>query len=73
LEQDALAGVAPRVSRFVGLTGLIIAGLVAVLFIADLAVGFPFRRVSIAVDLGFLVASLLLAYMSWSILDRRRR
>lgn len=59
-------------SRFVGLTGLIIAGLVAVLCIADLAVGFPFRRVSVVVDAGFLVASLLLAAMSWSILDRRR-
>lgn len=59
-------------SRFVGLTGMIVAGLVAILFVADLAAGFPFGRLSIAVDIGFIVASVILAYLGWSILDRPR-
>jgi hypothetical protein len=52
---------------------MMIAGLVAVLFVADLAAGFPFRRVSIAGDIGFLLSSLIVAYMSWSLLEKPRR
>lgn len=55
------------------LVGMMIAGLVAVLFVADLAAGFPFQRVSIAADVGFLVSSLIIAYMSWSLLEKPRR
>lgn len=53
--------------------GMMIAGLIAVLFVADLAAGFPFQRVSIAADVGFLVSSLIVAYMSWSLLEKPRR
>ncbi|MFM9025132.1 MAG: hypothetical protein ACKON7_07295 [Planctomycetaceae bacterium] len=52
------------------LVGLIVSGLVAVLFAADLAAGFPFQRVSIAADVGFLVAGLIVAYLSWSLMAR---
>lgn len=55
------------------LLGMMIAGLVAVLFVADLAAGFPFQRVSIAADVGFLISSLIIAYMSWSLLEKPRR
>lgn len=55
------------------LVGMMIAGLVAVLFVADLAAGFPFQRVSIAADVGFLISSLIIAYMSWSLLEKPRR
>ena len=51
---------------------MIIAGLVAVLFVADLAAGFPFGRLSIAIDIGFIVASVILAYLGWSITNRLR-
>ena len=54
------------------LVGLIVSGLVAVLFGADLAAGFPFQRVSVAADVGFLVAALLVGYLSWSIMGRGR-
>lgn len=57
-------------SRVVGLIGMIIAGLVAVLFVADLAAGFPFGRLSIAIDIGFIVSSVILAYLGWSITNR---
>lgn len=52
------------------LVGLIVSGLVAVLFAADLAAGFPFQRVSIAADVGFLVAGLIVAYLSWALMAR---
>jgi hypothetical protein len=60
------------VSRTLALTGIIAAGLVAVVFAADLAAGIPFQRVSVAADVGFLVAALLVGYLSWSIMGRGR-
>lgn len=57
-------------SKPLALAGLIVSGLVAVLFVADLAAGFPFQRVSIAADVGFLVSGLIVAYLSWSLMAR---
>jgi hypothetical protein len=53
--------------------GMIVSGLVAILFLADLAAGFPFQRVSILTDIGFIVSSAILAYMSWTIMEKPRR
>ena len=53
--------------------GMIMSGLVAILFLADLAAGFPFQRVSVVTDIGFIVSSAILAYMSWSIMEKPRR
>jgi hypothetical protein len=52
--------------------GMVMSGLVGILFLADLAAGFPFQRVSIPTDIGFCVSSLILAYLSWSIMERPR-
>jgi hypothetical protein len=52
--------------------GLIVSGLIGILFLADLAAGFPFRRVSIALDIGFVVASLIVSYLSWTLLAKAR-
>lgn len=54
------------------LTGMIIAGLIGILFLADLAAGFPFRRVSVGLDIGFFLASVILAYLSWSLFEKTR-
>ena len=59
-------------SKALPLIGMLVSGLVVVLFLADLAAGFPFQRVSIGVDIGFIVSGLVLAYMSWSLLERGR-
>lgn len=59
-------------SKLLGFGGMVIAGLIAILFVADLAVGIPFERASLAVDIGFIVASLIVAYLSWSIVERPR-
>jgi hypothetical protein len=47
------------------ISGLVVAGLVLVLFAADLAVGIPFRRASMMMDVSLLVCAALLALLSW--------
>ena len=59
-------------SKTMPLAGMIVSGLIGILFLADLAAGFPFRRVSMALDIGFVVASLVLAYLSWTLLEKAR-
>lgn len=54
-------------SKSVPFIGMIVAGIVGIMFLADLAVGFPFKRVSIAADIGFLISSAILAYLGWSV------
>lgn len=61
-----------RVSKALSLVGMIVSGLVVVLFLADLVAGFPFQRVSIGADVGFIVSGLIVAYASWSIMERPR-
>jgi hypothetical protein len=61
------------VSKLMPFVGMVVSALVAILFVGDLAAGFPFQRVSILADIGFLVASLILAYLSWSIMEKSRR
>jgi hypothetical protein len=55
------------VSKAVPFIGMIVSGIVGIMFLADLAAGFPFRRVSIAADIGFVLSSAILAYLSWSL------
>jgi len=60
------------VSKVMPFAGMIMSGLVGILFLADLVAGFPFQRVNIGTDVGFLVSSLILGYLSWSIMERSR-
>jgi len=60
------------VTKLLPLTGMVVSGLVGILFLADLAAGFPFRRVSVGLDVGFVIASLILAYLSWSVVEKSR-
>jgi hypothetical protein len=61
------------VSKLMPFVGMIVSGIVAILFVADLAAGFPFQRKSIPADIGFIVSSSILAYMSWTTMERARR
>lgn len=54
------------------LTGMVVAGLIGVLALADLAVGIPFGRVNIPFDAVSLVASCIIAYLAWSLTERKR-
>ncbi len=57
-------------SKLLAFSGLIVAGLVTILFIADLAAGFPFQRASVATDVGFVISGLIVAYLSWTLMTR---
>lgn len=57
-------------SKALAFTGLIVSGLIVILFIADLAAAFPFRRTSILLDLAFIVSGVITAYLSWSLLGQ---
>lgn len=59
-------------SKSTPVIGMIVSGLIGILFLADLAAGIPFRRVSFALDIAFVVASLILAYLSWTLLEKAR-
>ena len=47
------------------MSGLVVAGLVIILFAADLAVGIPFRRASVMMDVSLLASAVLLGLISW--------
>jgi hypothetical protein len=47
------------------MSGLVVAGLVIILFAADLAVGIPFKRASVMLDVSLLSSAALLAVISW--------
>ncbi|MFN9369651.1 MAG: hypothetical protein ACK6CT_12955 [Planctomycetia bacterium] len=59
-------------AKGLAMLGMVMAGLVVVLFAADLAAAVPFGRASVVADVGFIVSSLILAYASWLMMDRRR-
>lgn len=46
--------------------GMTVAALVVLLFGFDLALGLPFGKASLTMDIIFLICAFMLAYMSWS-------
>ena len=46
--------------------GMMIAGLLVILFGMDLAIGIPFRGLSAVTDVVFIVFSAILGYLSWA-------
>lgn len=61
----AVRGSGPM-AKAMSIAGMIVAGLLALVFIADLAVGIPFSRVGLMTDVGFLVSASILGYLSWN-------
>lgn len=57
-------------SKTLAFIGLLVSGLVVILFVADLAAAFPFGRTSALLDGAFILSGLITAYLSWSLLDQ---
>jgi len=53
-------------SKLLTISGIVVAILVLALFALDLAIGIPFKRASMMIDVAFIVSSLVLGYLSWS-------
>jgi hypothetical protein len=54
------------------LVGTTVAVLLLLVFGFDLVLAFPFRRVSLPMDVGFLVCALALGYVSWTTLKEQK-
>ncbi len=54
------------------LVGSVVAVLLLVVFGLDLAVGFPFHRASMTMDIGCLLCSAALGYISWTTLQEQK-
>jgi hypothetical protein len=57
-----------RMPKVLCLTGMVIAILILVLFLLDLATKFPFQRINTFMDITFVVCAVGLGYVSWSTL-----
>ncbi len=54
------------------IVGSIVAILLLLVFGLDLAVGFPFHRLSWAMDIGCALCSIALGYVSWTTLQEQK-
>ncbi|MBN1854197.1 MAG: hypothetical protein JW829_15825 [Pirellulales bacterium] len=54
--------------RAMTIAGLVVSSLLALVFALDLFIEFPFHRVSMVMDIGFLISSLVLGFLSWTTL-----
>ena len=52
--------------KMLAICGMVVSVVVLLVFGLDLAVGQPFQKISMPMDIGFVVAAVLLAYMSWT-------
>lgn len=59
-------------SRAAQLTGMILTGLVGVVFLADLAAAVPFQRVNVPLDVGMAIAATIVTYLLWAAGSARR-
>jgi hypothetical protein len=46
--------------------GMVVAGLIALVFALDLALAVPFYKASLLMDICFILCALILGYLSWS-------
>lgn len=46
--------------------GMVVAIIFLLVFTLDLALGMPFSKASIVADIGFIISSLILGYLSWT-------
>ena len=52
-------------SKAMTIVGMVVAGLVGLVFVLDLAVGIPFDRANSVMDIGALIGAAILGYLSW--------
>ena len=52
-------------SKALTIFGMVVAGLVAVAFAADMAIGVPFSGASWTMDIGAIIGASVLGYLAW--------
>lgn len=68
LQAVSVAGRAGPMAKAMSIAGMVVAGLIALVFLADMipGVNIPFGGISLTTDVGFFVSALILAYLSWN-------
>ena len=56
----------PAMPKSLCILGMVVAVLLLIVFGLDLAIGFPFGRMSTVTSVGFLVCAVILGFLSWS-------
>ena len=59
-------------SKALCISGAVVAVLLLLVFGVDLAAGFPFGRVNLVMDIGMVICSGMLGYVSWATLRQLR-
>lgn len=52
--------------KVLAITGMVVAGLLVLMFGLDLAIRVPFGRASLAIDVALLISGGVLGYMAWN-------
>ena len=55
-------------SKALTIVGMVVAGLVGLLFLVDLVAGIPFGGANIMMNIGALIGAAILGYLSWDAL-----
>ncbi len=58
--------------KFLCLFGAVVAVLLLLVFVLDLAIKVPFGRVNLLMDVGFVICSGMLGYLSWMTLREQK-
>jgi hypothetical protein len=53
-------------AKAMSIAGLVAGGLIALVFVLDLALGLPFGGRQMIMDVGFIIAGGILAYLGWN-------
>lgn len=51
--------------KALSMSGMVVAALILILFVLDLAIGIPFARAAMIMDIVFVICALALGYLSW--------
>jgi hypothetical protein len=57
-------------SKVLCIAGIVVAGLLLLVFLLDLAVALPFGRASLLVDIGLALSAAILGYLGWATLKQ---
>ena len=52
--------------KALSIVGMLIAVLILLVFILDLAIGLPFAKASTAMDVGMIIGAAMLLYLGWA-------
>jgi hypothetical protein len=52
--------------------GMVVAGLIALVFVFDLVLAVPFYKANKTMDVCFIICALILGYLSWSTFKEQR-